>query len=91
MRRLAKGKLGAAPKQIAKELRAFSRAARVLSSDRPRLIEQHPKEWVGIYDGKVGASAKSLKALLAALRKRGLPPSGAIIRYIDTNEGFLVL
>jgi len=91
MRRLSKEKLGASPKKIARDLRAFSRAARVLSSDRPRLIEQHPQEWVGIYDGKISATAKSFKALIASLRKRGLSPNDTIIRYIDTSERFLVL
>jgi hypothetical protein len=91
MRGLAKGKLGGSPKQIARELRAFSRGARILSSNRPRLIEEHPKEWIGIYDGKVSATAKSFKTLIAKMRKRGLPPNDAIIRYIDTRERFLVL
>ena len=91
MGRVTKEMLGATPKQIDRELRAFSRAARVLSSNRPRLIDQHPKEWVGVYDGKVGASAKSLKALVAKLKKRGLSPNETIIRYIDTSERLLIL
>ena len=95
MRRLSDKKLashlGATPRQIDRELRAFSRAARLLSSDHPRLIEEHPKEWVGLYDGKVRATAKSFNALLAKLRKQGLPPNEAIIRYIDTSGRKLIL
>jgi hypothetical protein len=83
--------LGATPKQIDAELRSFSRAARRLSSNRPRLIERHPKEWVGLYDGKVGATAKSLRELVTKLKKRGLSPNDAIIRYIDTSERLLIL
>jgi hypothetical protein len=83
--------LGATPKQIDRELRTFSRAARLLSSDHPRLIEQHPKEWVGLYDGEVSATAKSLRALVTKLKKRGLSPNDAIIRYIDTSGRMLIL
>ena len=88
---LNKKMLGASPKQIDQELRAFSRAARILSSNRPRLIEQHPKEWVGLYNGKVSATAKSLRGLVTKLKKRGLSPNDAMIRYIDTSERLLIL
>jgi hypothetical protein len=90
-RRLDKAMLDASPKQINRELRAFSRAARLLSSDHPRLIENHPQEWVGIYDGEVSATAKSLRALMAKLRRRGLSPNETIIRYIDTSGRKLIL
>jgi hypothetical protein len=83
--------LGAAPRHVDRELRAFSRAARLLSSDHPRLIDQHPKEWVGIYDGKVYAAAKSFDALVSKLKRKGVPPNEAIIRYIDTSGRMLIL
>jgi hypothetical protein len=79
------------PKQMDRELRAFSRAARVLSSDHPRLIDKHPKQWVGIYDGNVCATGKSLSALISRLKKKGAPPSDTIIRYIDTSGRKLIL
>lgn len=91
MARLDRKMLGATPKQIDRELRGFSRAAKVLSSNRPRLIDQHPREWVGVYDGKVSATAKSFKGLIAKLKKRGLPPNKTIIRYIDTTDRLLIL
>jgi hypothetical protein len=81
----------ATPKQIDRELRSFSRAARLLSSDHPRLIDSHPKEWVGIHDGSVSATAKSLSALIAQLKKRGLSPNDTVIRYIDTSGRKLIL
>jgi hypothetical protein len=83
--------LGATPKEIARQLRKFSRSARVLSSDRPRLIDEHPEEWVGLYDGKVCASAKSFRALVSKLKKLGIPPNEAIIRYVDTSGRKLIL
>ena len=95
VRRMAKKKiasqLGATPRQMDRELRSFSRAARLLSSNHPRLIDQHPKEWVGIYDEKICATAKSFNALIARLRKEGIAPNDAIIRYIDTSGRKLIL
>ena len=91
MARLSGKMLGATPKQIDRELRAFSRAAKVLSSDHPKLIEQHPKEWVGLYDGEISATAKTFRALIAKLKKRGLSPNDTIIRYIDTSGRMLIL
>jgi hypothetical protein len=83
--------LEATPKQIDHELRTFSRAARILSSDHPRLINEHPNEWVGIYDGEVRAAGKSFRALVAQLKKKCLSPNEAIIRYIDTSGRKLIL
>jgi hypothetical protein len=79
------------PKQIDRELRAFSRAAKVLSSKHSRLVDSHPKEWVGIYDGNVCATGKSFTALVSKLKKQGLAPSDAVIRYIDTSGRKLTL
>ena len=83
--------LEATPKQIDHELRTFSRAARILSSDHPRLINEHPNEWVGIYDGELCAAGKSFRAVITQLKKKGLSPSQALIRYIDTSGRKLIL
>jgi hypothetical protein len=79
------------PKQIDRELRTFSRAARILSSDHPRLIEKHPNQWVGIHDGNVCAIGKSFSALISQLKKMGFSPNDTIIRYIDTSGRKLIL
>lgn len=83
--------LQATPKQIDRELRAYSRAARVLSSNHSRLVNTHPKQWVGIYDGNVRATGKSFTALISRLKKQGLSPGDAIIRYIDVSGRKLTL
>ena len=74
-----------------RELRTFSRAAKVLSSGRPRLIDRHPRQWVALHDGKIRASAKSFDALMAKLKKQGLPANETIIRYVDTSGRKLIL
>jgi hypothetical protein len=91
MARLSEKALGATPKRINRELRSFSRAARLLSSNHPRLIDKHPKEWVGLYGGSVCATSKSLGGLVKKLKDRGLSPNETIIRYIDTSGYKLIL
>jgi len=89
-KRLA-SQLEVTPKQVRRELRAFSRSARLLSSHHPRLINEHPNEWVAVYDGKVQATAKSFNALIAKLNKQSVPPNESIIRYMDTSGQKLIL
>lgn len=91
MARLYEKALGATPKQISRELRSFSRAARLLSSDHPRLIDEHPKQWVGLFDGKVCATDKSFSGLVRKIKGQGYSPSETIIRYIDTSGRKLIL
>ena len=83
--------LGASAKDIARELTEFTEAAKVLSSDHPRLIDEHPLQWVGVYHGRVAASAPSLKSLMDALAEKGVPAERAIIRFIDKEERTLIL
>lgn len=83
--------LGASPQEVDRQLQAFSKAARVLSSDHPRLIDEHPLQWVGIYDGHVAASARNLKSLMAQLENEGIPAADTIIRFIDKEERVMVL
>ena len=90
-RKNIKSHLGATPRQVDRELRAFSRTARLLSSDHARLIERYPNEWVGIHDGKVRATAKSFEAVISQLKRKGIPPNESIIRYIDTSGRKLIL
>jgi len=83
--------LGATPKQINRELRKFSRAARLLSTQYPRLIDEHPNEWVAFHDGKVCAADKSFNGLVRKIKRRALSPSETIIRYIDASGRKLIL
>jgi hypothetical protein len=83
--------LGGSAAQIDQELRRFGEAAKVLSSDHPRMIDEHPLQWIGVYQGKVAATGRSLKSLMAQLRKRSIPPEETIIRFIDKEERALIL
>ena len=83
--------LGGSAEGIDRQLRQFADAAGVLSSDHPRLIDEHPLQWVGVYQGKVAASAQTLSSLMKQLEDEGIPPQSTIVRFIDTNERTLIL
>ena len=83
--------LGGSAEKVDRELQKFSEAADILSSDHPRLIDEHPSEWIGVYHGKVAASAPSLDALMEKLHDNGIPAKDAIVRYIEKNERTFIL
>lgn len=85
------GFLGRSPEEIGAELNAFAEASKVLSSDHPRLIDSHPRQWVGVYEGAVAASANGFESLMTELSERGIPPAQTIVRYIDKAEKTFVL
>ncbi|MBI1884727.1 MAG: hypothetical protein HYS09_00125 [Chloroflexi bacterium] len=79
------------PVQVDRSLRAFRKAASVLSSDHPRLIDKYPKQWVAVYNGDVKASATTFSALLAQVDQARLPRAETIIRFIDRNQRTMIL
>jgi hypothetical protein len=91
MKRLDEKALGAAPEDIDRVLRSFSRAARLLSSKSPRLIDEHPKEWIGVFNNDVCVSDKTLDGLIQKLNDQGIKPKDAIIRFIEVNRRKMIL
>ena len=83
--------LGTTPKKLDRELRAFSRTARVFSSNERSLLKKYPNQWVALYGGKVRVSAKSLDGVLSKIKQQGVPANEALIRYMDTSGRKLIL
>ena len=79
------------PKRVDSELRSFRRSSRTLSSHHPRLINRYPKKWVAVYDGKVQAQGRTLSALFATIKRKGLPREDVIVRFIDRDERIMIL
>src|SRR5262245_46381031 len=73
---------GTSPQQFKEELRSFSRSGRFFSANYSRLVKEHPKEWVGIYDGKLRVTAKSLRSVVSQLEKKGFPPNLSLVQYM---------
>lgn len=79
------------PVQVDRSLQSFCKAASVLSSDHPRLIDKYPKQWVAVYNGEVKATATTFNALLAQVDRVHLPRDETIIRFIDRNQRTMIL
>ena len=76
---------------IARDLREFSKSAKMLSNDRPRLVDEHPLQWVGMYRGEVSAKAGDLPSLMEELEKQRIPPGDTVVRFIEKNQPTLIL
>jgi hypothetical protein len=75
---------------MARDLRSFSASEAVLSSS-PALIDRYQNTWVGVYQGRVAASGKTLASLKRALKAKGVPLSHTLVRRIDKEERTLIL
>ena len=78
------------PEQIAAELEHTRASARAFSSDRPRMIEEHPGQWVAVYDSKCVAR-ESFDGLLEAMDEQGIPREHAVVRFVDEDEQVFIL
>jgi len=79
------------PKDVDRDLRSFRRSAQVLSSNRPRLIDRYPKQWVALYRGRVRASGGTFSSVIAEVDKKRLPREHVIVRFIDRNQRTMIL
>lgn len=79
------------PQEIAKGLRRFRKSAMVLSKQRPRMIQEHPQEWVALFDGVVRASNKSFDNLMGEIDRQGIPRGEVLVRFIDSSERIMIL
>lgn len=69
----------------------FRRSARILSSDRPRLIDDYRQQWVAILGGEVVAHDDSLDGVLKAIDERHVPRSRVLVRFVDENVRTMIL
>lgn len=79
------------PEAISKSLRSFERAARLLSSNQPRLTDEYPEQWVAVTDSKVLAHGDTLEQVLQQVDTIGVLRSDVIVRYIERNLRTLIL
>jgi len=82
---------GADAHVISDGLARFTASARALSSDRPRLIDEHPQQWVGLFDGHVEVTGDTIETVMEKLDEKGYPRQETIVRFIDRNPKTLIL
>ena len=79
------------PAQVAKELKSFRRTAKRLSSNRPRMIERYPRQWVGLYEGRVRAHGETQEEVLKQIDDKNLPRARTLVRFIDPDPKAMIL
>jgi hypothetical protein len=77
------------PQRIAEELRQARRSGEVLSSDRPRLLDEYEGKWIALHDGDVVGAADSIEDLLQSIDPAAR--SHVLVRYMDRDELTLIL
>lgn len=83
--------LGVSVLELDQELTEFRESAAVMSRSHPRLIDQYPKQWVGVYKGMVEAHGSSLSAVVQQLGRKNIPTEKTMVRYIDKKKRTLIL
>lgn len=79
------------PAIVDKELRSFRKSAKVLSSQRDRLIDKYAKQWIAVYRTKVVANGRTIQSVLDQVDRQKLPREQVIVRFIDRNARTMVL
>jgi len=79
------------PRELDRDVQAFRRSAERFSSDRRRLIEAYPKQWVAVVDGEIRATGDTLPAVLDELDRKGYPRSRALVRFVEKNHRKFIL
>jgi len=77
------------PRQVVRELEQAQESGRMLSSDHPRLIDEHEQKWIALHGGKVIAEADSIDDLLTEIDPE--TRSHVLVRFIDRHEQTLIL
>jgi hypothetical protein len=79
------------PRQVDRELAQFRRTSKLLSADRPRLVDLYAQRWVALYDGTVRAVADTVEEVLAEVEKEGIPKEHVIVRFVDKELRTMIL
>ncbi len=79
------------PSEVAQDLRAFRKTAKVFSSKRAHLIAKYAKRWVAVHEGQVIADGRNLHEVLSKVDQSGVERKHVLIRYIDRTLRKMIL
>ena len=82
---------GGSAADVDRELQRFRKATRVLSSKHPRLIDRYPKQWIGVYQGRVRVHGRTFTSVMRQIAEKRLPREDVIVRFIDKNQRAMIL
>ncbi len=78
------------PEQLARELEAFSRAARRFHTRQDWFRERYAGQWVAVYEEKLLA-AETSDGLFAEMDRNGIPRDAAYVRFVTTEQHAFIL
>ena len=78
------------PRRVAAELTSFQETAKGLSANQPRMIEEYPELWVGLYSGSVRAHGPTLESVLEKIDSEGIPREQVIVKFIHTEPRTMI-
>ena len=73
------------------ELMDFTHSAQFLSETSSRLMDEYPKQWVAVFNGRVASAADSFQEVLQQVDACDLPRDRVIVRYIDREPRTMIL
>lgn len=79
------------PAKVDREIQQFRKTTMVLSAKQPRLIEQYPKQWIAIHEGKVKVRARTFQSLMTQVDKMKFPREHLVVRFIDKTKRTMIL
>ena len=79
-------------KEIAERIRSYSKAVTEASAEYERLVEEHPRQWVALSDGrKVMCLGATLETLLRKCERVGIRRDQVVIKYLDPDKRTMIL
>ena len=79
------------PEEIDRQMRQFKEAAKLLSTDQPRMIGKYPKQWIAVFQGSVAARGRTYASVLEQLNNQKIPRGQVVIRFIEKNHRTMIL
>jgi hypothetical protein len=82
---------GEDPALIAKELRVYEKDVLTFSKSTPSFLKRYANKWIGASQGEVLAEGTTLKSVIDALDKTGVPLRRVFLRYVEKEPRTLIL
>ena len=73
------------------DLKQFSEDVRHIQKNREELLQNHPDEWVIVYNGKLIGHGPSLTELLETAEAEGIPRACVAKEFLEKNPPAMAL
>ena len=73
------------PRQLDKDLQAFSKSVGKMFATWGKIMEKYPQEWIVFHSGRVRAHGPSIEFVLKELDAQGFSRRQALVRFVETD------